>query len=128
MLGSDAPKRTSSETYKLLKREVTSYPSITVVELKNKHPENQRNISTMAICHRLQNDLDLPCRPAAKKPMLSAAVMKKMLNICQYYRHCNAVVRRKVMFSDDSSFALMKDVQFIIVFHSLLIDANNKVD
>jgi len=92
VLGSDVPKRTSPETDKLMKREVTSYPSITDVELKNKHPENIHNVSTMTIRHRLLKELGLPCRRAAKKPMLTATVMKKMLNICQKYLQCNAVV------------------------------------
>ena len=34
-----APKKTSSKTDKLSKHEVTSYPSIAAVELKNKYPE-----------------------------------------------------------------------------------------
>ena len=37
--GSGAPKKTSPRTDKILKREVTSYPSITAVELKSKHSE-----------------------------------------------------------------------------------------
>ena len=49
--GSGAPKTTSPRTDKLLKREVTSYPSITAVELKKKHPKllhslNQDNSSS----------------------------------------------------------------------------------
>ena len=37
--GSGTPKKTSPQTDKLLKQEVTSYLSITAFELKNKHPE-----------------------------------------------------------------------------------------
>ena len=36
--GSGPPKKTSPRTNKLLKREVTSYPSITSVELKKQAP------------------------------------------------------------------------------------------
>ena len=72
---------------KLLKNEVPSYPSITAVELKNKHHELLYNVSIRTICHRLQKNLNLPGRRAAKKPMLTAAMKKKRLNFCQKYRH-----------------------------------------
>ena len=61
-------KKTSSKTDKLLKREVTSYPSITAIQLKNKHHKLLHNVSTRTICHRLQKVLGLPCRRAAKSP------------------------------------------------------------
>ena len=74
--GSGAPKKISPRTDNLLKREVTSNPSITAVGLKSKHPELLHNVSTRTIRHRLQKDLGLPCRRAAKKPMLTAAMRK----------------------------------------------------
>ena len=84
-LVSGESKKTSSKTDKLLKREVTSYPSITAVELKNKHHKLLHNVSTRTICHRLQKDLGLPCRRAAKKPLLTAAMKKKRINFCKKY-------------------------------------------
>ena len=84
--GSGAPKALP-QTGKLLKCEVTSYPSITAVELKNKHPELLHNVSTRTIRHRLQKDLGLPCRRATKKPMLTAAMKKKRFNFCKKYHH-----------------------------------------
>ena len=77
--GSGAPKKTSPRTDKLLKRKVTSYPSITTVELKTKHHELLGIVSTRTVRHRLQKNLGPPCRRAAKKLMLTAA-MKKRLN------------------------------------------------
>ena len=75
--GSDAPKKTSPRTDKLLKREVTSYPFITAVELKNKHLEHLYNVSTRTTRHRLQKHLGLPCPRAAKNPMFTKAMKKK---------------------------------------------------
>ena len=112
--GSGAPKKTSPRTDKLLKREVTSYPSITAVELKNKHPELLHNVSTRTIRHRLQKDLGLPCRRAAKKPMLTAAMKKKRFNFCKKYRHWTATEWRKVMFSDESTFTLVRGVSKMV--------------
>ena len=66
--GYEESKQTSPRTDKFLKREVISYPSITAVELKNKHHDLLHNASTRTIRHRLQKDLGLPCRRAAKSP------------------------------------------------------------
>ena len=96
--GSGAPKKTSPKTEKLLKRELTSYLSITAFELKNKHHELLFNVSTRTIRHRLQKNLGLSCRRAVKKPMLTAVMKKKRLNFCQKYRHWTAAAWRKVMF------------------------------
>ena len=87
---SGAPKRTSQRTDKLLKHEVPLYPSITAVELKNKHHELLHNVSTKTICHRLQKDLGLPGRRTAKKPMPTATMKKKRFNFCQKYRQWRA--------------------------------------
>ena len=50
--GTGAPKKTSSRMDKLLKREETSYPSLTAVQLKNKHHELLHNVSTRTICRK----------------------------------------------------------------------------
>ena len=110
MCGSGVPKKALPQTDKLLKCEVTSYPSITVVELKNKHPELLHNVSTRTIRHRLQNDLGLPCRRAAKKPMLTAEIKKKRFSFCKKYHHWTATEWRKVKFSDESTFTLVTGV------------------
>ena len=52
--GFGAPKKTLPSTDKLLKREVTSYSSITAVELKNKHHGLFHNVSTWTSRRRLQ--------------------------------------------------------------------------
>ena len=80
--GSGTPKKTSPRTDKLLKREVLLYPSISAVELKNMYSELLQNVSTRTIRHRLQKDLGLPCRRAAKKPMLTTTMKKKRLGFC----------------------------------------------
>ena len=74
--GSGAPKKTSPRLDKLLKHKV-SYSFISAFELKNMYSNLLQNISTKTIRHRLQKDLGLPCRRAAKKPMLTTAIKKK---------------------------------------------------
>ena len=68
--GSGAPKKTSPRTDKIVKRQVT-YPSITAVELKNKHPSGLlKNVSTRTIRHRLQKDLGRHVAVQPRRPCL----------------------------------------------------------
>ena len=109
-LGSGSRKKTSPRTEELWKSEVTSYPYITTVELKNKHHELLHNVSARTIRHRLQKNLRLPCRRAAKKLMFTAAIKKKTFDFCQKYRHWTTAEWRKVMFSGESTFTLVNGV------------------
>lgn len=106
--GSGAPKKTTARTDNLLKREVLSNPAITAVELKINHKELLQNVATRTIRHRLQKDLDLPIRRAAKKPMLTAAMKKKRLGFCKKYKDWTSEQWKKVMFSDESTFRLVR--------------------
>lgn len=106
--GSGAPKKTSSRTDKVLKREVMSNHSITAIELKSKYPELLQNVATRTIRHRLQKDLGLPSRRAAKKPLLTAAMKKKRLDFCKKYQDWTSEKWKKVMFSDEITFKLVR--------------------
>ncbi|XP_076036784.1 uncharacterized protein LOC143022442 [Oratosquilla oratoria] len=81
--GSGAPKKTSTRTDKILKREVMSDPCITAVSLKQKHPALLKNVAVRTVQHRLQKDLKMPARRAAKKPLLTEAMKKKRIDFCK---------------------------------------------
>ncbi|XP_072401695.1 uncharacterized protein [Diabrotica undecimpunctata] len=83
-------------------------PSITATELKNKHPGLLQSISTRTICHRFQKDLTLPSRRAAKKTLFTKATKKKRLDFSKRYQHWTPEQWKKVMFSDESTFRLIK--------------------
>ena len=106
--GSGARRKTSPRTDKVLKREVLAEPSITAVELKKKHPDLLKKVSVRTIQHRLQKDLKLPARRAAKKPLLTEAMKKKRVNFCKKYKHWTPEQWKKVMFSDESTFRLVR--------------------
>ena len=107
---SGAPKKTSPRTNKLLKRKVLSYPSISAVELKNMYSDLLQNVLTRTIRRRLQKDLGLPCHRADKQSMLAPAMKEKRLGFCKKYRYWTAEEWRKVMFSDESTFRLVRGV------------------
>ena len=108
--GKRAPKKTSPRTNKLLKHKEPSYLSITTLELKKKHHELLHYVTTKTIRHRLQKELRLLGRRAAKKLILTATMKKKRLNFRQKYRHWKAAEWRKVMFSNESTFTMVREV------------------
>ena len=107
-VGTARKKITTARTDAVLKREVLLNPSITAATLKKKHPMLLQNVSIRTIQHRLQKDLKMPSRRAAKKPLLTAPMIKKRFLFCRKYLHWTPADWRKVMFSDESTFRLVR--------------------
>ena len=76
-LCSGRKRKTTARTDHLLRREVLLSPSIIPASLKKKHPKLLQGVSIRTIQHRLKNDLGLPCRRSAKKPLLTEKMRKK---------------------------------------------------
>ena len=106
-VGSGGQKKTT-RTDSVLRREVMTNPWITAAGLKKKHPDLLTDVSIRTIQHRLQKDLGLPARRAAKKPLLTEAMKKKRLQFCRTYQHWTSEDWHKVMFSDESTFRLVR--------------------
>ena len=73
------------------------------------YSELLQNVSTRTIRHILQKDFGLPCRYAAKNPMLTTVMKKKRLGFCKKYQYWMATEWRKVMFCDESTFRLVRE-------------------
>lgn len=101
---SGRPRKTSSVTDTLLRREVLKNPNTTAGELKKIHPQLLHNVSERTIQHRLQKELGLPTFRPAHKPLLTRAMVKKRLSFARKYRHWTVTQWRKVLFSDESTF------------------------
>ena len=110
-IGSGRKRKTTARTDQLLRREVLLRPSITPASLKKKHPKLLEGVSIRTTKHRLKNDLGLPCRRAAKKLLLSEKMRKKRLTFAKNYEHWTPQQWRKVMFSDESTFRLVRGSQ-----------------
>ena len=102
--GSGRARKTSRTTDRLLRRVVLNKPSISARELKQKLPNILENVSIRTIQHRLQKDLKMPSRRAAKKPFLSAAMKVKRLKFAMKYQGWTPQQWDQVMFSDESAF------------------------
>ena len=112
--GSGAKRKTTKRTDQLLKRKVMSDPSITAATLKMELPELLKDVSIRTIQHRLQKELGLPCRRAAKKPLLTKKMKKKRIQFRLKYKDWTSNDWKKVMFSDESTFRLVRGVSKVI--------------
>ncbi|XP_042241303.1 uncharacterized protein LOC121878935 isoform X3 [Homarus americanus] len=86
-VGSGAVRKTSQRTDNILKREVMSDPAVTASTLKKRYPNLLKHVAIRTVQHRLQKDLGLPTRRAAKKPLLAEAMKKKRLNFSKKYQY-----------------------------------------
>ncbi|KAG7174711.1 Transposable element Tcb2 transposase-like 7 [Homarus americanus] len=107
-VGSGAVRKTSIRTDNILKHEVMSDPAVTASTQKKKHPDLLKHVAIRTVQHRLQKDHGLPTRRAAKKPLLTEAMKTKRINFCKKYQHWTSDDWKKVMFSDESTFRLVR--------------------
>ncbi|KAK3887063.1 hypothetical protein Pcinc_008835 [Petrolisthes cinctipes] len=112
--GCGRKKATTPRTDKLLKHDVLKNPSTTAAALKKKYPLLLRNVAVRTVQHWLQKDLGLPARRAAKKPLLTAVMKKKRIAFCNKYKHWTPEDWKKVMFSDESTFRLVRGVSQVV--------------
>ena len=73
------PRKTSRKSDKLLKREVEKDSMISSTQLRRIHPNLFKNVLLRTIRHRLQKDLNMRLRRAAKKPLLTDKMKQKRL-------------------------------------------------
>lgn len=103
-MGSGRPRKTTLRTDKLIKRTVLIKPQITAKEIKSEHYNLLNDVSERTIRHRLQKELGMPSRHAAKKPFLDAKMRKKRVEFCKQHMNWTVDDWKTVLFSDESSF------------------------
>ena len=72
------------------------------------HLELLENVAVRTIQHRLQKDLGLPSRKAAKKPLLTKQMKKQRIAFAKTYIHWTPAQWKRVMFSDESNFQVFR--------------------
>lgn len=100
------PRKTTKGTDNLLRREVLKNPRLTASQLKESHPKLLAKVSARTVRHRLQKDLKLPSRTAARKPLLNDRMRKARLAFAKKYSKWTKEQWAKVMWSDESTFQL----------------------
>jgi transposase len=89
-----------------LRRFLLRFPFKTAKEVKAE-VSGWSNISVRTIQKVCQKRLCLPSRCAAKKPLLTAKMVKKRISFCKKHRHWTEKDWEEVMFSDESTFRLI---------------------
>jgi transposase len=103
---SGRPKLNSAKQEDRLRRFLLRNPFKTAKEIKKEVP-GWSNIAVRTIQMVCQKRLGLPSRSAAKKPLLTAKMIKKRLNFCKKHRSWTEKDWERVMFSDESTFRLI---------------------
>ncbi len=89
-----------------LRRHVLQHPFKSAKQLR-RDVIGWQKISVRSIQHVLQKELGLPSRVAAKKPLLTPAMVKKHLRFCKKYVNWTEEEWTDVMFSDESTFRIV---------------------
>jgi transposase len=103
---SGRPFKTTKVQDERLKKYVVKNPFKTARELKNEVP-GWSDVPVRTIQHRLQKNLDLPARRAAKKPLLTQKMKEKRIAFAKKYKNWTSEQWRDVMFSDEAKFAIV---------------------
>jgi transposase len=100
------PSLSSFRQQERLRRYVLRFPFKTGRELKAE-VQGWSNLSVRTIQRVCKDKLGLPSRCAAKKPLLTAKMLKKRIAFCKKHRSWTKQDWEKVMFSDESTFRLI---------------------
>ncbi len=111
--GSGRPRKATDDVLKVLKRQITKYPLMNAGQLRASVPELAA-ISDRTVQRRLQKDLKMPSRVAAMKPLLTTQMKKKRMAFCRKYKGWTAAQWEKVMFSDESTFRVIRSVRTLV--------------
>jgi transposase len=103
---SGRPRLTNRKLDERLRRYLLRYPFKTAKELKTE-VVGWQNVSVRTIQKVCKVRLGLPSRCAAKKPLLTAKMVKKRLSFCKKHRAWSETDWESVMFSDESTFRLI---------------------
>ncbi len=71
-------------------------------------------LSQRSVQRALHKDLKMPSRVAALKPLLTMKMKKKRLAFCRKYRHWTAADWEKVIYSDESTFRVIRATRTLV--------------
>jgi len=114
-------RKTSYAADTCLKTEIEKKPQLIALDVKNLHPELLKRF--------ILNNARLPpedsgflCCKAAKKPLLTESMKKQRIAIAKQHVHWTTEQRKKVIFSDESTFQVFQMVHPSFHAHHHLIN------
>jgi transposase len=111
--GSGRPRKVTKSVLKSIKRQITKYPYMSAGQLRATVPDVAA-LSDRSVQRALQKDLKMPSRVAALKPLLALKMKKKRLAFCRKYKHWTAADWEKVMYSDESTFRVIRATRTLV--------------
>lgn len=101
-------KMISQRDLKFLKTIVIKNPTFTAADIKREYPMVFGNLTDRYIQKRLKEDLKMPSRRAAKKPLLTKRMKAQRLDFAKKHAHWTYEDWSEVMFSDESTFKTIR--------------------
>jgi hypothetical protein len=98
----------SQRDLKFLNTIVTKNPTFTAEDIKRKYPTVFGNLTGRYIQKHIMDDLKMPSRRAAKKPLLTKRMKARRLQFTKEHAHWVYEDWSEVMFSDESTFKTIK--------------------
>ena len=106
--GSGRPRKVTPQMIQLLRDSVSSHPMRTAKDLKTLYPDELGNVSVRTIQRAFIRDLNMRAWVPAKKPLLTERMIQKRLDFCNRYKNWTEDDWMGVMFSDESTFYLIR--------------------
>ena len=101
------PPKLTPRAKRLMGRTIMKNPFLTAAELKAKYPSYFSHVSNRTMQRVARDELKLPIRKAAAKPLLTVKMVKKRLKFCRQYKDFTPAQWSKVMWSDESLFKVI---------------------
>jgi transposase len=111
--GSGRPRKVTPQVLKMLKMQIDKYPFMTAGQLRATVPA-LADLSDRTVQRRLQKDLNMRSKVAALKPMLTSVMKKKRMLFCKKYKDWTPAQWEKVMFSDESTFRVVRATRSLV--------------
>jgi len=115
--GTGPRKRISLVGMLKMKRFVVRYPATSARKLKQKIPE-LADVSIRSVQNTLKNELNLPSRRPAKKPMLTQQMKDKRLAFARSHLNWTVEQWKGVHFTDESTFRVVRSCGSMMVRRS----------
>jgi transposase len=106
---SGRPRKVTNTLLTMLKRQIEKYLMMTTTEIKQ--CAGVGRAVRQQVQRALQKYLKMPSRSAAQKPLLAPKMKKKRLQFAKAYRHFTVDDWRKFMFSDESTFRVIRSTK-----------------
>lgn len=99
-------RKVSERTLNVIKRQLTSHPTNTARDIKQSNTDLLQNVSLRSVSRYIHDELDLPSRRAARKPLLTVRHKKNRVTFAKKCLSWPQDKIRSILWSDESTFTV----------------------